>query len=74
MTHNPRLFSRPFVLTCLANLMAGLSAMMFIQLPRLFKQLGASEANIGLIYSVAALAGWRPARWSASCSIVAAAD
>lgn len=56
MTHSTRLLSRSFALICLANLLAGLSGMMFIQLPRLFKQLGATEANIGLIYSVAALA------------------
>lgn len=52
----PPLLTRPFVLASAANLFQGVSFFLFIHLPRYLSDLGAGEAQIGLIFGVTALA------------------
>ncbi len=58
-----RLFTRPFVLCSLANLLQGIAFNLFLHFPGFLKQVGADEAEIGWIFSLTALAsiGVRPA-------------
>jgi len=50
------LFTRPFVLVSLANLLQGLSFFLFIHLPRYLTDLGADEVQVGIIVGVTAIA------------------
>ncbi|MEA2000874.1 MAG: MFS transporter [Actinomycetota bacterium] len=55
MTREP-LITRDFALAWLASFFEGLSWSLFIHLPGFLEDLGASEAQIGLIFGIAALA------------------
>ncbi len=50
-----RLFTRPFVLVSLTNLVQGMSFFLFIHLPRYLEDLGANEVLIGVIIGVTAI-------------------
>ncbi len=52
----PRLFTRPFVLASLANLLQGMAYFGFVHLPRRLEELGANEVAVGLFISAAAMA------------------
>jgi MFS family permease len=49
------LFTRPFILAALANLLLTLAAFMFVHLPGFLRELGAGEAEIGRIMAVQSL-------------------
>jgi MFS family permease len=51
-----RLFTRPFVLCSIANLMQGIAFNLFLHFPGFLKDLGAREAEIGLISGLTAVA------------------
>ena len=53
---NERLFTRPFVLCSVANLMQGIAFNLFLHFPGFLKDLGAREAEIGLISGLTAVA------------------
>ena len=50
-----RLFTRPFILVSLTNLVQGMSFFLFIHLPRYLEELGANEVLIGVIIGVTAI-------------------
>jgi MFS family permease len=51
-----RLFSRPFVLCAIANLLQGIAFNLFLHFPGFLKDLGAAEVEIGLISALTAVA------------------
>ncbi len=52
----PRLLTRPLVLSFLANLAQGLSFFLFVHFPRFLEDLGASSFEIGILFAVTAVA------------------
>jgi MFS family permease len=53
---NERLFTRPFLLCAVANLLQGIAFNLFLHFPGFLKDLGAEEAEIGLISGLTAVA------------------
>lgn len=51
-----RLLTRPFVLCSVANLAQGISFNLFLHLPGYLNALGASDAHVGVIWSITAIA------------------
>jgi MFS family permease len=51
-----RLFTRPFVLCAIANLLQGIAFNLFLHFPGFLKDLGAAEVEIGLISALTAVA------------------
>ncbi len=51
-----KLFTRPFVLCSLANLTQGLAFNLFLHFPRFLNRLGADDLEIGVLFSLTAIA------------------
>jgi len=51
-----RLFTGPFVLCALSNFLQGIAFSLFLHFPGFLKELGAEEVQIGLIFSITAVA------------------